>query len=256
MSNEGFGKACFDPYEKQVCASLYTRASSPLQNVFEGGVQTPSGCDSVIEFDNVEFGAAGSDEITVGLYLNSAEKIPFEIEDDSGFAESFVFDLPPWWNHYQYKTYKLKRKLTGRRNLRFVFHMRVAFQGFEFARGTNLNEPIPATKNSRIYGDSFLVCPDGIKNIGNNVTIEFDGLEFGEKGADEVIICGMTRNENDTLHLKFSDGESVQSATVEFSGSMQPEAKRFKLPHVSGKKDLSLIFLPGCDFDLYSIEFI
>ena len=256
MSNEGFGKACFDPYKKQVCASLYTRAGSPLQNVFEGGVQTPSGCDSVIEFDNVEFGAAGSDEITVGLYLNSAEKIPFEIEDDSGFAESFVFDLPPWWNHYQYKTYKLKRKLTGRRNLRFVFHMRVAFQGFEFARGTNLNEPIPATKNSRVCGDSFLVCPDGIKNIGNNVTIEFDGLEFGEKGADEVIICGMTQNKNDTLHLKFSDGESVQSATVEFSGSMQPEAKRFKLPHVSGKKDLSLIFLPGCDFDLYSIEFI
>ncbi len=259
MSNSGFGQASFDPYGKMVYASLYTRASHPLQNVFEGGVITPADGDSVVEFDNVDFGGAGSDEIRVGLYLNSSESIPFDITDDCGnLIGSFVFDLPPWWNHYQYQSYKLSKKLRGTKNLRFIFHMRVSFQGFQFIRSTRVNELIPATENSRIYGDSFTVFEDGgcIKRIGNNVTVEFNGFDFGEEGVCEVEIRGMSRNKNDTLHLRFVTPDGQDNQIVEFEGTDAPVTRRFKLSRICGKADVRLVFLPGCDFDLYSIKFI
>lgn len=256
MKNTGFGTASFDPYGSFVPASLYSAATTSLQNVFEGGVQTLSG-DTFIEFKNIEFGNHGSDELEVGIYLNAYERIPFEITDEKGeLLGSFVYYKPQIWNHYQYETCKLNRKLTGSRSIRFVFHREVRFKGFRFKRPDRVGKIISAVDNDGIYGDSFEIRSDCIAGIGNNVTIEFGGFDFGDEGVTAVEITGRTHNKNDTLHMQFCGEYGKDNQIAEFSGTDRPVTRRFELKKVTGKTDLKLIFLPGSSFDLYSIRFL
>lgn len=254
MSNEGFGPASFDPYSEIISASLYSSATETLQNVFEGGVQSLRD-ECYIQFDNIEFGKAGSDEFTVGLYHNSDAPIPFDVTDDEGnLIASFVYHKPRWWNHYQYQTFKLPEKLVGTRNIRFVFRMEIRFKGFKFTAPTRVGDVISALDRDGIYGDTFTVKEDMIANIGNNVTVEFNGFDFGEEGISAIEITGRTHNENDTVHVRFATPDGPNNQIVEFGGTDGIVTKRFELEKVCGKADLKLVFLPGCDFDLVSIK--
>ena len=253
LSNTGFGAAGFDPYDGIVCASLYSEATEELQNVFEGGVQTLRG-DTFIAFNNVDFGAVGSDEVNVGIYLNGYEPIPFEITDGEGkILGSYEYLKHPHWNHYQYMICKLNERLRGVKDIRFVFHKQIRFKGFEFIRPTRVGEVIPATSNDGVYGDAFKVEPDCIAEIGNNVTVEYGGFDFGEEGITKITIKGRSHNANDTIHVRFATESGADNQIVEFAGSDEVVTRTFELTKVTGKADLKLVFLPGCRFDLYEI---
>ena len=253
MSNDGFGPAGFNPYGDIVSASLYSSATETLQNVFEGGVQTLWG-ECYIQFDNVEFGKAGSDVLTVGIY-NNGDPVPFDVTDaDGNLFGSCVYQKPYRWNHYQYQTFKLDKKLTGTQSIRFVFKTQIRFKGFKFDEASRIGETISALDRDGIYGDTFTVKEDMIANIGNNVTVEFNGFDFGEEGISAIEITGRTHNENDTVHIRFATPEGSNNQIVEFGGTDEIVTKRFDLEKVCGKADLKLVFLPGCDFDLVSIK--
>lgn len=257
MSNDGFGDASFDPYKGLVSASLYSCATETLQDVFEGGVQSLWGKETFIQFSNVDFGKAGTDELTVGLYHNSSDPIPFDLTDDKGnVLGRFVYQKPRRWNHYQYQTFKLDTKLTGLMNIRFVFNMEIRFKGFKFTKSGRVNEVIPALECDAIYGDTFSIEADHIGRIGNNVTVEFNDFDFGDDGISAIEICGKTYNANDSVHVRFATADGPNNQIVEFAHSDEIEAKRFELERVCGKCDVRLVFLPGCDFDLKSIKFI
>ncbi len=253
ISNVGFGAAGFDPYDGIVCASLYSEATEELQNVFEGGVQTLRG-DTFIAFKNVDFGTVGSDEVNVGIYLNGYEPIPFEITDGEGrLLGEYEYLKQPWWNHYQYMVCKLSERMRGVKDIKFVFHKQIRFKGFEFIRPTRVGEVIKAVDNDGIYGDAFRIEPDCIAEIGNNVTVEFNGFDFGEEGVTRITIKGRSHNPNDTIHVRFATESGADNQIVEFAGSPDVVTRTFELSKVCGKADLKLVFLPGCKFDLYEI---
>lgn len=254
MSNSGFGAAGFDAFGGFICASLYSEATEELQNVFEGGVQTLSG-DTFIAFNGIDFGTSGSDEVNVGIYLNGYEPIPFEITDGEGrILGSYEYLKQPHWNHYQYMVCRLSERLRGVADIRFVFHKQIRFRGFEFLRPTRVGETIPATANDGVYGDEFRVEPDRIAQIGNNVTVEFNGFDFGEEGVTRITVKGRSYNRNDTIHLRFSTESGADNQIVEFAGSDEAVERTFELSRVCGRADLKLVFLPGCKFDLYEIR--
>ena len=254
LENRGFGHAGFDPY-KMVYASLHQESSHKLQDVFEGGVLIPWG-DSYVSFKNVDFGKHGSDTLRVWLYLNGYEDIPFEIYTGSGeLLGSFNYKLKPWWNHYQSMEIRLSRRLTGTEELKFAFHRQHHFKGFQFDLPIMTGVTIPATGNDGIYGDSFTLMEDRISEIGNNVTISFDSLNFGEEGVSSVTITGRSHNENDTIHIRFHTADGDSNQIVEFEGSEDIKTLTFPLERVKGVSDVRLIFLPGCKFDLCSVRF-
>ncbi len=258
MSNEGFGAASFDPYCDIIFASLYSRATRTLQDVFEGGVQTlNNGEETHITFDHMDFGKYGSDEFTVGLYHNSPDPIPFDVLDGDGkLLGSYVYQKPQRWNHYQFQTFKLSEKLKGEQTLTFVFRITIRFKGFKFTPPTKVDITIPALDKDAVYGDTFTVCDDCIKGIGNNVTVEYNGFDFGEEGITGIEITGNTHNEKDTIHVRFATEQGQDNQIVEFTREDGVTVKHFDLTKVCGKCDVKLVFLPGCDFDLYAIRFV
>lgn len=255
MCINGFGKAGFDPYGGFVSASLYSNASCELQNVFEGGVQTLRS-DTFVEFVGVDFGQYGSDEVSIGLYLNDYRPIPFEISDgDGNILGRFEYYKQPIWNHYQFMSCKLNEKLKGVKTIRFTFHQEIRFKGFEFIRPTRVEEVISALDNCGIYGDSFRLTDSCIEEIGNNVTVEFGDFDFGDDGITAIEIKGRSHNKNDTIHLRFVCESGSENKIVEFEGTDDTVIRRFELGRVCGKASVKLVFLPGCKFDLYSLEF-
>lgn len=255
MENSGFGLAGFDPYNGIICASLCSKTSEELHNELEGGVRTVYG-DCFVQFDGVDFGECGSDEIRIGINSFSEDPIHFELADSCGnILESLTYQHKPMWERYGYNNLKLSKRYKGVMDIRFILHDGFRFKGFEFIKFTGVENEINASENDGIYGDSYTLCDDCIKEIGNNVTVEFCGFDFGEEGITAVEINGRSHNPNDTVHVRFT-GDVSSNQIVEFEGSDALVTRRFELTKVTGKSDVKLIFLPGCKFDLYSVKFI
>lgn len=245
----GFGPAEFDPYSETVLASLCSN-SGELQSVMEGGVLTNQGTEVV--FSNVNFGKTGSDEITIGIYTYNEQKIPVILSADGKVVDTLMFQAKNEWNTYKFNTFKLPQKLSGVKEISFKFGESLRFKGFMFSSPKRIGEKILALDNTAVYGDSFEVGKDILEKIGNNVSIEFGCIDLKD-GASAVEITGRTRNKKDTLHIRF-EGEEAQ--IIEFENSPELITRRFEINKISGQKNLRLVFLPGCDFDLESLRFI
>ena len=51
---------------------------------------------------------------------------------------------------------------------------------------------------------------DAITGIGNNVSLEFDHMDFGEDGFEKLLICGRTPLEKNTIHVRFLDRNGIE----------------------------------------------
>ena len=261
FSAKGLGKAFINPYEF-VYGSLYTDSKGDIGNGNEKGVATSRGENSYFGFENVDFGEIGSDEITIPIFtLNDAEyKIGIwdgrpgepgsELLCDGRYSKKMI------WNVYQPETYKLNKKLTGIRNLYFTADDKYHFKGFSFTAPVKAFEKLYLNQNSRIYGDTFTPDGDAITGIGNNVTIEFDGMDFGEQDAKKIVICGRSKLANNSVHLKFDGEEGVKTELLEFAGSDEYVERTFDIHGAKGKNTVGFVFLPGCDFDFKYFKFL
>lgn len=250
MENRGFGPAAFNPYNEIICASLCSNTKE-LQSVMEGGVLTNP--DAVVKFACVDFGKIGSDELSIGIYTYNEEQIPVDLLDGEGnLIQTLMFQAKNEWNTYKYNTFKLPKKLKGIQDIAFRFHEELRFKGFLFSAPRRSEVDILALENDGIYGDSFIVGDKMIEHIGNNVSILFNEVDLGD-GVRAIDVTGRTRNKVDTLHLKFGEGDTQ---IIEFEQSDEVITKRFTINQVSGKQDMQLVFLPGCDFDLESFKFV
>ena len=113
---------------------------------------------------------------------------------------------------------------------------------------------LKATECERVYGDEYNIEETQISHIGNNVTIEFGEMDFGEVGATKLIICGCTRNDKDSIHLVF-EGDHPAREILEFSGEGRKELS-YEIAPVKGVNKVSLVFLPGTNFDLEYLKFM
>lgn len=250
MENRGFGPASFDPYSEIICASLCTNAKE-FQSMMEGGVLTSP--DAEVRFSCVDFGKIGSDELTIGIYTYNEEQIPVDLLDGEGnVIQTLMFQAQNEWNTYKYNTFKLPKKLKDIQDIALRFHEELRFKGFIFSSPRRAETDILALENDGIYGDSFVVGDKMIEHIGNNVSILFNEVDLGD-GVGAIDVTGRTRNRIDTLHLKFGENEPQ---IIEFEQSDEVITRRFTLKPVSGKQDMQLVFLPGCDFDLEAFRFV
>lgn len=249
----GLGKATHDPYSF-VPGIQYSSCSHDATLSFTGGAFMPTDGESWITYDNVEFGEYGSDEITIPLFCFEDEQPVWVYEGDIETGEclgSFLYQAKSWYNHYQDNTFKLSRRICGttKVTLKFISQNRFSIKGFSFKKLEKAYNVLNAADNTRITGDSFTLTSDAITNIGNNVSIEFDGMNFTE-GVKEITLYGRSNNEKTSMHILFREGDESIKQMVEIPYS--DEYKEFTLPLSDVKTcgSVSLVFLPGSDFDL------
>ena len=257
----GFGDAVLDPYEF-VQGGLYSSGSVPLRPGLLGGVEMPGGKMEYVSFKGLDFGDYGSDEITIPVYFLSDEPTTIEIwegipgEEDARLLLDGVYHRKCIYITYQEETYRLPARLKGLTTLSIGARDRLHIRGFRFTRYEKAYQKLYAAENDRIYGDSYTLAGDAVEKIGNNVTLEFENMDFGETGFSRLVICGRSRNDVNTVHIHFvgQDGDFVQIVEVPYSDEYVEH--EFSLDSVKGMRKVCFTFLPGSSFDFRWFRFV
>ncbi|CAM3764628.1 glycoside hydrolase family 2 TIM barrel-domain containing protein [Cohnella lubricantis] len=256
----GLGQAFLNPYEF-VSAAYHSEASRNLTNGNERGVATARDGESRICFERIDFGSFGADTITLPIFSLDGEEFPIEIwegvpgEAGAALLTVAAYQKPSKWNVYQEETYRLPKRLTGIRSLTFVLRRKIHLKGFRFDQPLKAFERLSALEYDRIYGDTFTLSDDAVENIGNNVSLVYENMDFGDSGSTSLIICGRSPLSRNTLHLLFSGEQGESKQIVEFDGLDEYGEREFQLERVVGLRTVTFVFLPGSQFDLKWFQF-
>lgn len=260
MQIDGFGKPFLDPY-MFISAALYSYSNVELTNGNERGVATQRKGESHIGFRDLDFGPYGSDTIVLPLF--PLEKEPFEFEiwegmplEGGSLIARLVYDKGSIWNTYQETLYKLPRRLKGITSICLVFRQKVHVKGFCFTRYKRAYQRLEAADCDSIYGDSYELDKDIVKNIGNNVTLVFRDLQFGDQGTDRIELCWRSSLRKNSVQILFENTENAIKTMFELPESESWITAHFNLNQIiQGSWTVSLIFLPGSSLDLSWIHF-
>lgn len=258
---EGMGQAYRNPYEL-ISGSLYTSYQGEVSNGNERGVATARDGETVVTFGNIDFGPVGSDEITMPIFALTSEEYPIRIyegvpgEEGCQLLADVVYQKPSIWNTYQEETYLLAKRVTGINTISVAVHQKIHLKGFVFKKLQKAWLSLNAAEADSVYGDTFTKEERAITGIGNNVTITYTEMDFGEEGTAGIRICGRAPESSNSLHIRFLQGEEESKQLVEFPMCGEYIEKEFSLTPVKGKWDVSFVFLPGSCFDLQSVQFL
>jgi Beta-galactosidase/beta-glucuronidase len=258
---KGFGTLNHNPYEF-IYGGTYTYAKGTIGNGNERGIATARDGESQVGFTRLDFGAYGSDEVTIPIFALSDEEYPIQIwegipyELESSLVADIVYQKPSKWNVYQEDTVQLNKRLRGVTSLYFVLRQKVHIKGFIFTKQNRGMEKINVTDADAIYGDSFTRKEDSICGIGNNVSLEFLELDFGTLGISSVIICGNSEIDCNSIHLCFEAEGQEEKELLEFTQTNGQIEKTFQLSKkIIGKQKVTFLFLPGSKFDFTWFQF-
>jgi len=274
----GYGKPFLDPYSF-ISGGLYTHSNVTLTNGNERGVATLRDGVSHVGFADLDFGAYGSDEITMGLFPLSREPFPIEIwlgmPENGRHLCTVTYDKGSKWNTYYDVIYTLPEKLTGIQTLCLVFNLKVHVKGFRFKKESRAYSKVPFASAQHIYGDSFTKKDTAVEGIGNNVTISFDDMDFGSPttAAQTINISWRSKldsntirmvfekdpredapSEKDTLPGKATSNEIINLLTLPSQAEYGSTKLKLDMP-LTGKGTLRFIFLPGSEIDLEWFQF-
>lgn len=254
---EGLGEALTDPY-KFVSASLWS-FSNVNPSIIDRGAISGIYTHTVIGFDNIDFGSYGSDKIT--LFVGNSGGNPLDIQLWEGnpdkpetkprLIDTLKFAPNGGWDRFMPEEFTLSERLKGISSVAFAVDKNCIFGGFEFGKLDRAREKLYGAEYDEIYGDDYKIAGKRIENIGNNVVIGFNGLDFGEEGVNAVTVCGRTRNAVNPIQIRYTpEGGNQITQLVEFGGCSEYGEQSFKLDKICGKvKELSFVFMPGSDFD-------
>ena len=257
----GMGKPFLDPYSF-VSGGLYNCSNVEPTNGNERGIATLRDGESHVGFKDLDFGDYGSDELTLPLFPLEKDPFTFEIWEGMPLEDGtrlcmMTYDKGSIWNTYQEVTCKLPRRLRGVTTLCLVFRQKVHIKGFCFKKYQKAFQRLSAAECDSIYGDSFTMKEDTVENIGNNVSLIFENMDFGSMGAGRVALCWRSDLARNSIQFVFYDGKEKIQKMVEVDRTDAYTSSVFPLNEgISGKKTVSLIFLPGCSLDLAWIQFL
>lgn len=260
LSVEGFGRATLDPYQ-MISGCQYSNSTCDVKLSFQGGIYITSNQRSMICFEYVDFGSFGSDEITIPIF-SFAEHVPVEVwigdmDRNAVCVLKDTYQAKSWYNHYQANTFKLSERVSGLQTVNLIVEpdIKMSLQGFVFTKKEKAYATLQAKDNNRITGDTFTVEEDAITGIGNNVTLEYEEMDFKDIGFTKLVMCGRSHIECNTIHVRFINEEGSIHQIIEFPYSEEYIEKTFEMKSVTGSHQLNLIFLPGSKFDLKWFRF-
>ena len=255
----GLGAPNLDPYGF-VAGGLHDLSGGELGAGNDQGVSFARDGWSMAGFTRVDFGPVGSDEVTLPIF--ALDDKPYMMGlwlGDPRHGGEHVADLPyqkpSRWNVYQPETYRLPRRLTGLQTLCFTMTAKVHLKGFSFTRQSRAWLRQGALEADAVYGDSFTRTREGIVDIGNNVTLVYGGMDFGEETRASLTIDGATplTVQPVTIRFRASDGQEL-TAMAPFRGDGEPQ-QRFEIDVLPGLCEVSFVFLPGSRFDFRAFRF-
>lgn len=256
----GLGAAFMNPYEF-VSAGYCSAASRNLTNGNERGMASSRDGESWICFENIDFGSYGSDEVTLPIFSLDNDNVLIDMWDGipgapgAELLTQLTYQKPTRWNVYQEETYKLPKRLSGVRAITFVLRRKIHLKGFQFTRLEKAFARLAALENNHIYGDTFTLSHHSIDNIGNNVSLVFEDMDFGEEGSSKLVICGRSPIDNNTIHVIFAGKQGESKQLVEFGYSEESCKREYVLERITGKQTVTFVFLPGSQFDFEWFEF-
>ncbi len=259
FSVSGVGPAFLDPYDF-IYGSAYTYTEGEIGAGNEMGFASDRNARSVVGFEKIDFGQAGSDEITMPIFTLNGDAYPFKVYNgvpgkEGELIGEFVYQKPSIWNTYQEDTWKFEKPLKGICSLYFEFSDKMHVKGFSFKKYSKAFMTLDASSADEIYGDDFTVNGGRVEGIGNNVSIEFSGMDFGEEGTTRLTVKGRALKNDNTIHVRFNDGVNEIKNIIEFRQSDETCEQTFEFEKVTGVQNITFVFLPGSCFDFESFRF-
>ena len=258
---EGLGDALTDGYEF-VSASYSSFSNVKLSFIDKGAVSNIHE-RTVIGFDNVNMGEFGSKKLTLYIGTCNGSGIDVEIwngdpeKSKSRLIDKVNFPNNGGWDRYKPAEFELGERVRGITSLAFVIGQNCIFGGFEFAAENKARAKLYAAEYDEIYGDDYTVSGKIIEKIGNNVVVDFTELDFGAEGVSKVTIGGRTRNESNSVQIRYTPkGESQITQAINFAHSDDYTEQSFDIDRICGQvDDLAFVFMPGSDFDFEWFRF-
>ena len=257
---EGLGVRNLNPYEF-LSASLFSATGGLIGNGNERGISTQRDGVSWVAYDNLDFGEFGSDEVEIPVFSFGGDT-PFTFWEGIPHAEGSKiigtkdYTLPSVWNTYIPDTFKLNKRLRGITTFAVELDRKIHMKGFQFAKQEKAFAKLAAGEADAVYGDSFERQGSAVCGIGNNVTLVFENMDFGETGASHLTICGRALHEVNNIRLltEWEDGRKEQESLEIFRSEELTEVL-FSVVPKCGKAKVSFVFLPGSAFDFAWFRF-
>lgn len=256
---EGLGKAEKDPYIF-IAACLCDFSNVPVITIDRGSLGGFNG-RTTVGFSSVDFGG-GTKKITISVgNSGGGEDYPVELylgDADNGgrYIGTFAIKNNGGWDRAYPQTFDLPCRISGTHDISFVINNSCIFGGFEFEKYDRTYAENSAADNDNLYGDDYKVNGSCVEEIGNNVVIEFNGLDFAG-GTDKITVTGRTPLDNCTIQLRVNDENGGQTTRLlEFPHADEYTPVTFDIEHIAGKNNIAFVFLPGTQFDMKSFRFI
>ena len=260
LTVEGMGATALNPYEF-VAGGLYDLSYGELGAGNEHGVSFASDHESMAGFSNVDFGLAGSDEVTLPLFTFSGGQYDVELwlgnpREGGEKLMDIAYQKPSIWNVYQPETYKLPRRLTGMQTLCFVLRTKIHLAGFTFTKQSRAWQTLSPLQADTLYGDSFVKTDEGVTGIGNNVSFGYLEMDFEDCTEAALVIDGATPLAENPITIRMQDAAgNERTELVTFKGGDGRNQQRFTVQVPQGVCSVTFVFLPGSNFDFYSFRF-
>ena len=261
----GVGSCRLNPYQLvEACRFTgwdKTDGKAKPEMSLESGISNRKCGPTWVSFDKVDFGADGADTIHLPIF-SFATELPVQVWDgkgtdsDSECLGEFTYCHESIYNTYSENVFTLNKRLFGVHTITISFQMDLYLHGFYFDRTPKAFARLRALDANLVAGDSFTKTKLAVERIGNNVNLDFSDMDFGEKGAASLTICGKSNTENNTINIKFfaADGTST-TQVIEFAHTDAYEEKTFPITPVKGAQKISFVFLPGSNFDFKWFKF-
>lgn len=253
---EGLGAAVRDAYSF-ISASTLDSSNVPT-NIIEDGALSNFDGRTVMTYSDIDFGKTGSQIIS--LSVGTCFDMPVEVwegtPDDGKLICRVDFGNNGHWCGFAGQDFALAERLTGVRTISVVIDSRVIFGGFSFVPIERAYDTNWVGEADSVYGDDYRIDDRRVADIGNNVIINYEGLDFGEGGSEALIISGETGNPMNQIQLRYTPaGGAQKTVLLEFQQDGGRE-QRFDIPKLSGVNDVSFVFMPGSrfDFDWFRFE--
>jgi len=140
-------------------------------------------------------------------------------------------------------------------DLYFTMERKVHVKGFSFTRQSRAWVPQSALEADVVYGDSFTRTEEGVLGIGNNVSLVYEGMDFGEASRAMLTLDAATALSENPVTIRFEreDGRQLTSL-AQFRGTGRGK-QTFEVEVLPGMCRVSFVFLPGSQFDFYGFQF-